>query len=163
MPQLNVADFAPQLVWLAITFAVLYLLMAKLALPKIGRAIDARAQRITADLDRATKLKDEAAGALAAYEKALAEARAQAQATIKAASERMRKDAESREGALTKKLAADTAAAEGRIRAARDQAMASLAHMAADITKSAAERLIGQPINDATATAAVAAAAKERA
>lgn len=163
MPQLNAADFAPQLVWLAITFVVLYLLMAKLALPKIGRAIDARALKITADLDRAAKLKDEAAGLLAAYEKALADARAQAQATIKAASERMQKDADAREGVLAKKLAADSEAAEGRIRAARDQAMASLTQVAADITKAAAEKLIGLPVNDAAAAAAVAAAAKERA
>jgi len=138
MPQLHFQDFPPQLVWLAITFVVLYLLMSKVALPKIGRVIDARAERITADLDRATKLKDEAAGILAAYEKALADARAQAQATIKAVSERTQKDAEAREGALANKLSAD-------------------------ITKAAAEKLIGQPINDQVATAAVAAAAKERA
>jgi F-type H+-transporting ATPase subunit b len=163
MPQLHVADFAPQLVWLAITFVVLYLLMAKVALPKIGQVIDARALKISADLDRATKLKDEAAGLLAAYEKALAEARAQAQATIKSASERMQKDAEAREGVLAKKLAADSVAAEGRIRAARDQAMTSLTQVAAEITKAAAEKLIGMPVNDATAAAAVAAAAKERA
>jgi len=111
MPQLHFQDFPPQLVWLAITFVVLYLLMSKVALPKIGRVIDARAERITADLDRATKLKDEAAGILAAYEKALADARAQAQAAIKAVSERMQKDAEAREGALAKKLSADTEAA----------------------------------------------------
>lgn len=163
MPQLHVADFAPQLVWLAITFAILYLLMAKLALPKIGQVIDARQARITADLDRATKLKDEAAGMLAAYEKALAEARSNAQATIKAASDRMAKEAEAREGVLAKKLAGDTDAAESRIRQARDSAMASLTQMAVEITKAAAEKLIGQPVNDAAATAAVTAAAKERA
>lgn len=163
MPQLHVANFAPQLVWLAITFVILYLLMAKLALPKIGQVIDARQARITADLDRATKLKDEAAGMLAAYEKALAEARSNAQATIKAASDRMAKEAEAREGVLAKKLAGDTDAAESRIRQARDSAMASLTQMAVEITKAAAEKLIGQPVNDAAATAAVTAAAKERA
>ncbi|MBM3531795.1 MAG: F0F1 ATP synthase subunit B' [Alphaproteobacteria bacterium] len=163
MPQLHFQDFPPQLVWLAITFVVLYLLMSKVALPKIGQVLDARAVRIADDLDRATKLKDEAAGVLAAYEKALADARAQAQATIKAVSERMQKDAEAREGALAKKLVADTEAAEGRIKAARDQAMASLSQVAAEITRAAAEKLIGQPVNDAVAQAAVAAAAKERA
>ena len=163
MPQLHVADFAPQLVWLAITFVVLYLLMAKLALPRIGLALDARAARIAEDLDRAARLKDEATGVLAAYEKALADARTQAQAAVKAVTERAKRDAEAREGELAKKLAADTEAAERRIGAARDSAMASLTQMAAEITRAAAEKLIGQPVNDAEASAAVAAAAKERA
>ena len=108
MPQLHFHDFPPQLVWLAITFVILYVLMAKVALPKIGSVVEARQARITADLDRATKLKDEAQGVLAAYEKALADARANAQATIKAAAERMAKEAEAREGELAKKLAAVT-------------------------------------------------------
>ena len=91
------------------------------------------------------------------------QARSNAQATIKAASDRMAKEAEAREGVLAKKLAGDTEAAEGRIRQARDSAMASLTQMAVEITKAAAEKLIGQPVNDAAATAAVTAAAKERA
>jgi len=163
MPQLHVADFAPQLVWLAITFVVLYVLMSRVALPRIGRALDARAARIAADLERATKLKDEATVVLAAYEKALADARAQAQAAVKAVTERVQKEAEAREGELAKRLAADTEAAERRIRAARESAMASLTQMAAEITRAAAEKLIGQPVNDAAASAAVAAVAKERA
>ncbi|MDA0225704.1 MAG: F0F1 ATP synthase subunit B' [Proteobacteria bacterium] len=163
MPQLNVADFAPQLVWLAITFVILYLLMAKLVLPRIGRALDARTARIAQDLDRAARLKDEATGVLAAYEKALADARTQAQAAIKAVTGRALKDAEAREGELARKLAGETEAAERRIGQARDSAMASLSQMASEITRAAAEKLIGRPVNDAEASAAVAAVAKERA
>jgi len=163
MPQLVIADFAPQLVWLAICFVALYLLMAKVALPRIGEVLDARAARIAGDLDRAAKLKDEAAGVLAAYEKTLAEARTAAQATIKATAERLQKDAEAREGELARKLAADIGAAETRIQAAREGALANLTQMAVEITKAAAEKLVGQPVNDAVAQAAVASAAKERA
>jgi F-type H+-transporting ATPase subunit b len=163
MPQLHVPDFAPQLIWLAITFVLLYLLMAKVALPRIGHVLDARAARIAQDLDRAAKLKDEATGVLAAYEKSLADARAQAQAAIKAAGERALKDAEAREAELAKKLAADTEAAKRRIGAARESAMASLTQMAAEITRAATEKLIGRPVDEASASAAVAASAKERA
>src|SRR5688572_30096436 len=163
MPQLHVPDFAPQLIWLAITFVILYLLMSKLALPRIGQVLDARAARIAQDLDRAATLKDEATGVLAAYEKALADARSQAQAAVKAVSERAHKEAEAREAELAKKLAADTEAAERRIRAARESAMASLTQMAAEITRAAAEKLIGRPVDEASAAKAVAAVAKERA
>jgi F-type H+-transporting ATPase subunit b len=163
MPQLHVPDFAPQLIWLAITFVILYLLMSKVALPRIGQVLDARSARIAQDLDRAAKLKDEATGVLAAYEKALAEARTQAQAAIKAVTERAHKEAEAREADLAKRVAADTEAAERRIRSARESAMASLTQMAAEITRAAAEKLIGRPVDEAAASAAVAAAAKERA
>ena len=83
MPQLDVSTFLPQLVWLAITFIVLYLLMWKLGLPRVDAIIAARRKRLDDDLARATEIKAEAEAVIAAYQKTLAEARAQAQAAIK--------------------------------------------------------------------------------
>ena len=83
LPQLNVADFAPQLIWLALTFGLLYLIMSRVALPRIGEVIEERSQRIQRDLDEAERLKGETEKALGAYEQALAEARAKAQGIAK--------------------------------------------------------------------------------
>ena len=80
MPQLEVSTFAPQLVWLAITFCLLYVLMARIGLPRVGSAIDARRHRIDDDLARASQLKSEAETVMAAYQQTLASARAEAQA-----------------------------------------------------------------------------------
>jgi len=71
MPQLDITTFAPQIFWLAVSFVVLYVLMSRLALPRIGAILAARSGQIEGDLDAARRLKAEAEAAVAAYEKAL--------------------------------------------------------------------------------------------
>ena len=78
MPQLKIEDFAPQIVWLIITFATFYIILSKLALPRIGNVIEERHNRITTDLDKAEEYKAMTEHAIAGYEQALAEARAKA-------------------------------------------------------------------------------------
>src|SRR5665213_3451221 len=87
MPQLDYATFPPQLIWLAITFVILYVLMSRIALPKVGGIIVARRNKIDGDLEKASAMKTEAEAVIAAYERALAGARQAAQATLKATTE----------------------------------------------------------------------------
>jgi len=143
MPQLDISTFTPQLVWLAIWFVVLYLLMAKLALPRIARAMEARRRRREDDLARAAQLKAEADEASAAYQKTLAEARAQAQATIKEASDRLATDAAQQQRALAATLAEQIEAAERRIAATKEQALAEVRGIAVDVGRSIVEKLTG--------------------
>ena len=90
MPQLNPLDWAPQLIWLVITFGVLYLLMKRVALPKIGSVIEMRQGRIAGDLEEADKLRRETQEAIAAYEQALAEAKARAHAIAQEARNKLK-------------------------------------------------------------------------
>jgi F-type H+-transporting ATPase subunit b len=155
MPQLNIPDFTPQLVWLAIWFVVLYLLMAKLALPRIASAMEARRQRRENDLARAAQLKSEAEAASAAYQKTLAEARAQAQSTIKETSDRLAADAAERQRALAARLAEQIAAAERRIAVTKEQALAEVRGIAVDVGRSVVEKLTGAAPDAAKMAAAV--------
>ena len=82
-PPLDPDTFAPQLVWLALTFGLLYLILKRVALPRVGEVIEERADRVKRDLAQAEKLKTDTAAALADYEQALAEARAKANAIAK--------------------------------------------------------------------------------
>jgi F-type H+-transporting ATPase subunit b len=79
-PPFQKDTFASQLVSLLIAFAALYLIVSRIALPRVGGVIDARQDAIEADLGAAQKLKDESDSALKAYESELAAARSRAQA-----------------------------------------------------------------------------------
>jgi F-type H+-transporting ATPase subunit b len=155
MPQLDISTFTPQLVWLAIWFVVLYLLMAKLALPRIARAMEARRRRREDDLARAAQLKAEADAASAAYQKTLAEARAQAQSMIKEMSDRLAADAAARQRALAATLAEQIEAAERRIAATKEQALAEVRGIAVDVGRSIVEKLTGAVPDAAKMAAAV--------
>lgn len=161
MPQFDPAFFAPQLFWLAITFITLYLLMAKVALPKIGAVLDERQRKIDDNLDKAAQLKAEAQAAVAAYEKALSESRAHAHSVIKEAGERLAKQAEERTRELNAKLAEQVAAGEARIAAAKDAALANVRQVSLDVAGAVVSRLIGLSAEPGQLEAAVATALKE--
>ncbi|MCR6631012.1 MAG: F0F1 ATP synthase subunit B' [Magnetospirillum sp.] len=163
MPQFQqTAFFLPQIVWLAITFITLYILMAKVALPKIGAVLDERQRKIDDNLDKAAQLKAEAEAAVAAYEKALAESRAHAHAVIKEAGDRLAKHAEERNRELNAKLAEQIKAGEARIAVAKDKAMAGVRDVAVEIAGAAVARLVGITADSAKVEAAVATALKEQ-
>lgn len=162
MPQLDPASFATQLFWLAISFGALYWLMAKVALPKVGAIIDARAARIDGDLARAQAAKSDTDALVAAYEKAIAIARADANGIIRTAEAAALAKIADRDAAASAKLAEQARVAEARIQAAKQAALASLSSVAADVAGAATQRLIGITPDDAVVAAAVESAVWER-
>lgn len=162
MPQLDVSTFPTQIFWLAISFIALYLLMTRLALPRVGRAIAARRGRVEADLERAGQMKVEAEAVIAAYERALAEARQQAQQTLKETSERLNAEAAERLRKTAEKLSAQTAAAERRIAEAKNEALGNIRDVAVEVARAAAAKLTGGEVDAGRAAAAVDAVMRER-
>ncbi len=155
MPQLDLSTYAPQLFWLLVTFVVLYVLMRWLAVPQVGRAIEARRQRLDSDLGRAGELKAQAETVLASYEKTLSSARAEAQATLREASGRMATEAAERQRQLALTLAQQIAAAERSIAVAKEQALVEIRGVAVDVGQAVVEKLTGSAPAAATMAAAV--------
>jgi F-type H+-transporting ATPase subunit b len=163
MPQLDYHTFVPQLVWLAVSFVVLYVLMTTLALPKVKGAIEGRRHRLDGDLGRAAAAKQEAEAALAAYQKALADARATAQDTLRQTSERLAAEAAERQHQLASALASQIEAAESRIAASKEQALGEIRNVAADVGSALVEKLTGAAPDAAAMSSAVSRAAGARA
>ncbi len=155
MPQFDPAVWPTQLFWLAVSFVVLYLLMARVALPRISTILEEREFRINDSLRRAESLKQDAEAAVANYEKLMADARAKAQEQVHSVRERAAQDAAERHAELNDRLSAEVAAAETRIAAARDQAIGELRGLAVDVAGAAVERLVGETLDPATVGRAV--------
>jgi F-type H+-transporting ATPase subunit b len=162
MPQLEVSTFVPQLFWLAITFALLFLLMAKVGLPRVGGLIEARRNRIDEDLARAAQLKSQAEAVLAAYQETLARARAEAQAAVKDTTDRMAAEAAERQRQLAESLARQTAEAERQIFAAKQRALSEMPQIAIDVARAVTEKVTGSAADPASLSAAVDRAIAER-
>jgi F-type H+-transporting ATPase subunit b len=160
MPQLDFTTFPSQIFWLAVTFVLLYLLMAIVALPRLEKVMAARRERVDGDLDQAGQLKAESEAVIAAYEKALADARSAAQATMRETTERLAAEAAERQSRAAAAIAEKTAAAEARIAATKEKALSDLPAMASELAAAAASRLVGTGIDPSRAAAAVAAVNK---
>jgi F-type H+-transporting ATPase subunit b len=162
LPQLDPAVFSPQLIWLAITFVLLYLLMSRLALPRIASVLATRQQKIEGDLARAERVKAEAENVLAAYEKAMTDARVKAQALTGQAAADVAAELAKREAAFAAELNARTAEAEKRINATKDTALAEIRSVAAELTQSIVRKVAGVELSPSAAKEWVEAAARER-
>jgi F-type H+-transporting ATPase subunit b len=162
MPQLEFADFPPQLVWLAITFVILLILMSKVALPRVAGAIEQRDARIKGDLDRAERVKVEADAALATYQKTMADARAKAQSELRQAQADIAAETAKREAAFAQQLSQRTRAAEDNIAQAKGKALAELRGVGAAVTGNVLGKVAGLNLPPAQVQAAVDAALTER-
>jgi F-type H+-transporting ATPase subunit b len=152
-PPFETEYFPSQFVWLVLTFVLLYALMARVALPRIGGILAERSKRIADDIAAAQRLKERSDVAHASYEKALADARGRAQSIANAT-----RDSEAAAAAETnKRLEAELherlAAADRSIAEKRATAMESVGTIAAETATAIVERLVGKapPAQDVAA------------
>jgi F-type H+-transporting ATPase subunit b len=160
-PPFDKQTFPSQLLWLTVTFVALYLLMSRIALPRIDSVLERRRQRIAGDIAEALRLKGESDAAIAAYEKSLAEARARAQALLNDSRQRQAAEAEAARRVLDATLNARITEAESSIAKTKSAAMVNVRGIATEAAAAIVERLIGvAPSSPDMVAAAVADALK---
>ena len=159
-PPLDSSTFPSQLFWLVIFFAVFYLLLSRLVLPKLGANLAARKNRIDGDIAKAQALKDETEAALRAYEKSLADARANANDIAKQTRDKVKSDVDAQQHQLDAALADKIKSAEDKIAKAKAKALDAVNDIAADSAAEIVSSLTGGKVLKTAAAKAVTAAAK---
>jgi F-type H+-transporting ATPase subunit b len=158
-PPFDATTFASQILWFAITFAALYVLMSRVALPQIGSIIDKRKARIEGDLKEAERLRGETDKAVAAYEQALADARKNAHGIAEETRSSIKSDLDAKRKVVEDDLGRKIAEAEARITANKNEAMSRVSEIASETATALVTQLTGDA-NQAEVNAAVAEAVK---
>ena len=155
-PPMDTTTYPSQIFWLVVFFGLLYLLMSRVALPRMAAVLERRHQAIEADLSKASALKTETETAIAAYEKSLADAKAGAQAIAADTRARIGSEVDAERAALDKTLAAKIADAESRIAVSKAQAVKDVGEVAAETAAEIVAELTGTQISKAEAARVIA-------
>ncbi|NWG46999.1 MAG: F0F1 ATP synthase subunit B' [Alphaproteobacteria bacterium] len=151
LPQLDTSTYAGQLFWLALTFVFLYLMMSRVALPRVASVLEERRERIAADLDKAEELRGESEAAVAAYEAALAEARAKAVRIANDTRARVQAEIDALKAETDAELKLKLTEAEARIEAMKESALAKVRGIAGEAMVAIVGQILGQSVDADTA------------
>ena len=143
-PPFQSETFPSQIFWLVICFVTLYVLLSRVALPRLGGIIAERNAKIASDLETASRLRNESEAAQASYEKALADARAKAQALASESQAKAAAEAEAQRKQLEDSLKTKLDAAEKQIASTKTSAMSNVRGIAVDTAGLIVERLTGK-------------------
>ena len=143
MPQMEFADYAPQLVWLLITFGVLYFLIARFSLPKISEVLEAREEKIVKDIEQAEILNKQAETASIEFDRIAEKSRLEAKDIVSKSREKLKTEQETKMRQLEEKLANESLELEEKINQARDKAISELRDLASDLGRTTASKLLG--------------------
>lgn len=135
MPQLDLTTFPNQIFWLAVTLVIIYLVLNRVALPRIAAVLAERQGTITNDLAAAEELKQKAVEAEEAYNKALADARVEAAMIVAGARAEMQAQLNDAMAKADAEIAVKAAQSEKAIAEIRAGAMEAVKEVAKDTAK----------------------------
>jgi F-type H+-transporting ATPase subunit b len=131
----------------ALAFLIVFVVLAKLAFPRLNKGLKDRQDKIRGDLEKAEEARQEAESSLHRYEQQLQEARSEAGSIV----EEARKTAEEMRRDLLAKAEDDSrqivAKAQEEIRAERDRALQELRQTLAEASVDLAGRVVGESLD----------------
>jgi len=155
-PPFDPVNFTPMLIWLTLSFGLLYLLMSKIALPRVENILNTRAAKISKDISEANVLRAKAEEAATAHEKTIADARAKALALAQETHARLNADTEAKRHALEAELNAKLAASEAQVLATKAKAMSNVGAIATETAAAIVQHITGKPADQNAIAKAIA-------
>lgn len=157
-PPFATETYPSQLLWLAITFGLFYIFLQRVVLPRIGSILEVRRDRIAQDLDEASRMKEEADAAVAAYEQELADARKKAGGIAQEARDNAKAEAEAERKKVEEALQSKLDEADARIAKIKEAALGEIGTIAEETAETIVQELIGGRVEKKALQSAVKAA-----
>jgi F-type H+-transporting ATPase subunit b len=161
MPQLNIDDFAPQLIWLAIIFVAFYFALARSALPRIQQVLEARKAKIEGDLENARSAQQRADAEAARYDAGIAAAKSKGQQAHRLHREKLEAELNQKREVLDKELAAKAAETDKSVQKLLDQASSQMEAMTAGAVSDIVKEFAGVEVSEGEVRAALRQGSKE--
>ncbi|MCD7059262.1 F0F1 ATP synthase subunit B [Pelagibacterium xiamenense] len=143
-PPFDASTFPSQILWLAISFAALYFIMSRIALPRIGEILEVRRDRIEGDLAEADRLRQKTDQAIASYEEALSDARSKAHEIAEKTRSEIKADLDAKRAKVEADLSKKMSAAEARIAETKTEALGHVDAIAAETAQALVGQLVGK-------------------
>jgi F-type H+-transporting ATPase subunit b len=153
MPQLDFSTFPNQIFWLVLTLVAIYMILNRVALPRIGSVLAERQGTITNDIAAAEDLRRKAEEAEAAYDKALADARTEAHRIAQEARDEIQVDLDAAIAKADEEIAERTADSEKEIAEIRAAAEGNVREVAREAAAEIVRALGMEPDENAVGTA----------
>jgi len=161
MPQLQPADFAPQLIWLAIIFTLFYFALSQLVLPRIERVLRDRKTKIGGDLQAARDAQHNADKEAERYEAEITAAKAKGHGSIRASRQKLDGELGEKRKDLDAQLAQKTAETEKSVQGLLERASGEMNAMTAGAVSDIVKALAGIEVSDSEVQAALRQRSKE--
>jgi F-type H+-transporting ATPase subunit b len=155
-PPFDPVNFTPMLIWLSLSFGLLYLLMAKIALPRVESILHTRARKITKDISEANAFRARSEEAAAAHDKTIADAKAKALALAQETQAKLNAETEANRLALEAELNARLATSETQILDMKAAAMGNVEAIGAEAAAAIVQHITGKPADPMAIARAIA-------
>ena len=161
MPQLNPKYWASQAFWLIIIFLSIYILIARIFIPKIKSNIDMRESKIRKDLEEAKIFREEAEKKLKAYKDLMESAKVDAKKILSESSQKLNEDMQAKKNKIQKEIEQETRNAEKEIQKFKSESLNKVNTISEEIVSTLVKDIFGEDLNRSSIKATVSQVLKE--